>query len=96
MVFNIYLPLLVINLYCVNPIDFRFFSLFKCNKKCEKIIFAMMRHYIFLMRFTPEEREIVLEMAKNCLSKHNLTFFFLSLTIVLSFCKVCKRTGTYS
>lgn len=25
------------------------------------------------MRFTPEEREIVLEMAKNCLSKHNLT-----------------------
>lgn len=52
------------------------FWLFSMPKENVNITFAMMRHLIFLMRFTPEERAIVLEMAKNCLSKHNLTFSF--------------------
>ena len=65
----------LMNLYVSRFEQFGFFIVSNAKENV-KITFAMMRHLIFLMRFTPEERAIVLEMAKNCLSKHNLTFSF--------------------
>lgn len=51
-------------------------------------VFVVMINVIFLMRFTPEEWEIVLRMAKNCLNKPNLNFHVFSPIDIQPLCHV--------
>lgn len=83
MVLNIFAMFVFDEFTCTDSqLPQSFYSIFFA--KYVNFWFAMMINWYFLMRFTPEERAIVLEMAKNCLSKHNLKLIFFPLVTFFS------------